>query len=286
MDLAGIGAVAAPVVALVAIPATVFAVRWQVKAALRSAEATHRAGLAQAEATYRAAVDTSRAVHEQWRLSLRRDAYAAFLSALGKAAHAADEFDGSSARSAVECSASLLSWVGEIRDALAVVELEGPAEASATAEASADRFSDWQRTMARCADYLGGLGYLEELRAGEGGSPAGTATPGTNARAALARLDRLLHERPVGTDATPELRAAREAFAHALGDCPGIRPAHAAALLSSLRSAGGSPYGVRLMSKLGERRHAFWQARTEFLSAAHTALAIDVTRRRRPSAED
>ncbi|WP_434599748.1 hypothetical protein [Streptomyces sp. A5-4] len=286
MDLAGIGAVAAPVVALIAIPATVLAVRWQVKAALRSAEATHRAGLAQAEATYRAAVDTSRAAHEQWRMSLRRDAYAAFLSALGKAAHSADDFDGNSTRSVVECSASLLGRVGEIRDALAVVELEGPAEASAAAEASADRFSDWQRTMARCADYLGGLDFLEGLRTAEGGFPAGAATPGTNARAALTRLEGLLRERPAGTEATRELRAAREAFANALGACPGVRPAHAAALLGSLRPAGEGPYGMRLLSKLSERRLAFWQARTEFLSAAHTALAIDATLRRQPSTED
>lgn len=281
MDLAGIGAVAAPVVALLAIPATVFAVRWQVKAALRSAEATHQAGLAQAEATYKAAVDTSRAVHDQWRISLRRDAYAAFLSVLGKAAHVADDFDGNSTQSVAECSASLLSWVGEIRDALAVVELEGPAETSAAASASADRFSDWQRTMARCADYLQALAFLEELRSRESNPPAGGG-PGTNALTALHRLEELLRERPSGAAPSAELRAAQQTFGHAVGVCPGIRPAHTAALLGSLRSAGQGPYDIRLLSKISERRQAFWQARTRFLAAAHTALTADATHQIRP----
>lgn len=281
MDLAGIGAVAAPVVALLAIPATVFAVRWQVKAALRAAEATHQAGLAQAEATYRAAVDTSRAVHDQWRISLRRDAYAAFLSVLGKAAHAADDFDGNSAQSVVDCSTSLLDWVGEIRDALAVVELEGPGETSAAASAGADRFSDWQRTMARCGDYLSALAFLEELRARESDSPAGDG-PATNALTALQRLQELQRERPSGGAPSAELRAAQQRLGHALGVCPGIPPAHAAALIGSLRPAGQGTYDARLLTRIAERRQAFWRARTEFLAAAHTALAPDATPSRIP----
>ncbi|MGW7072175.1 hypothetical protein ACWGII_25985 [Streptomyces sp. NPDC054855] len=285
MDLAGIGAVAAPIVALLAIPATVLAVRWQVSAALRSAEATHQAGLAQAEATYKAAVDTSRAVHDQWQISLRRDAYAAFLSVLGKAAHAADDFETDSAQSVAECSTSLLSWVGEIRDALAVVELEGPSLTSAAASVSADRFSDWQRTMARCADYLAALAFLEELRASESNSPAGGG-PGTNTLTALHRLQELLRERPSGAAPSAELQAAQQRLRHTLGLCPGLRPAHAAALISSLRPAGQALYGTRLLSRIAERRQAFWQARTEFLAAAHTALAPDTTpsRTRQPPA--
>ncbi|MFG2656054.1 hypothetical protein [Streptomyces sp. NPDC048425] len=90
MDLSGIGAIAAAGVAAVGIPAALLVGRWQLKGQLKGAEATQeasvraaeeaaRAGVAQAEATYRAALDavqaTAAANHDQWRRTVRRDAY-------------------------------------------------------------------------------------------------------------------------------------------------------------------------------------------------------------------
>ncbi|WP_189764221.1 hypothetical protein [Streptomyces xanthochromogenes] len=85
MDLEGIGAVAAASVAGIGIPAAVLVGRWQMKAALRTADATTRAGQPQAQAAYRAALDAVRAqanaTHVQQRRAHRREAYASFLLA-------------------------------------------------------------------------------------------------------------------------------------------------------------------------------------------------------------
>lgn len=51
MDQEGIGAVAAAAVAALGVPAAVLVGRWQMRAALRAAEETGRAGIAQAEST-------------------------------------------------------------------------------------------------------------------------------------------------------------------------------------------------------------------------------------------
>lgn len=86
MNLEGIGALAAAAVAAVGIPTTIVLGRWQLRGALRGAEETARAGLAQADASYRSALDAVRAQgqndHLQWRRSVQRDAYAAFLQSV------------------------------------------------------------------------------------------------------------------------------------------------------------------------------------------------------------
>ncbi|MCX4520527.1 hypothetical protein OG402_23325 [Streptomyces anulatus] len=99
MELADIGAIAAAGVAAVGIPAALLVGRWQLKGqlvaakttrevSLRAAEEAARTGVAQAEATYRAALDTVRATaaanHDQWRRTVRRDAYVQLVLASAK----------------------------------------------------------------------------------------------------------------------------------------------------------------------------------------------------------
>ncbi|WP_406316595.1 hypothetical protein [Streptomyces sp. NBC_00118] len=85
MDLQGAGAIAAAAVAAFGIPTAIVIGRWQLRAAVRGAEATAQAGLKTAEATYRAAVDSARAQAEatdqHWSKGIRRDAYIALLMA-------------------------------------------------------------------------------------------------------------------------------------------------------------------------------------------------------------
>ncbi|MFJ9595952.1 hypothetical protein ACIRS3_24725 [Streptomyces virginiae] len=96
MDSEGIAALAAAVVAGVAIPASMLVGRWQMKAALRTAEATSEAGLAQADSAYRAALDAVRAeanaAHLQWRRGIQRDAYASFLLAANRVQELGERF--------------------------------------------------------------------------------------------------------------------------------------------------------------------------------------------------
>jgi hypothetical protein len=84
VDLQGIGAIAAAVIAAIGIPSALIIGRWQMRAALRTAEETGRAELAQAESSYRAALDAGRAqaqdTHSR-RRSVRRDAYTSLLIA-------------------------------------------------------------------------------------------------------------------------------------------------------------------------------------------------------------
>ncbi|MFD6342742.1 hypothetical protein, partial [Streptomyces sp. NPDC060210] len=100
MDLQGVAAVAAAVVAGVGIPSTLLIGRWQLRAALKAADSAHHAGLAQAEATYKAAVDAVRAqsdsAHDHWRRGVRREACSVFLLAAEEVTGLAEEMlDGS-----------------------------------------------------------------------------------------------------------------------------------------------------------------------------------------------
>ncbi|MET9657569.1 hypothetical protein [Streptomyces sp. NPDC006510] len=131
----------AMLVAAVGIPATVLVGRWQMRAALRSAEATSQAGISQAEATYRAALDQAAAqttaTHEQWRRGIRRDTWAAFLLAV--------EDTISSGHSALNgTDEDLPALRRAMRTTLVVLELEGPPPVVEAAN----------RLRLKCNDYL------------------------------------------------------------------------------------------------------------------------------------
>jgi hypothetical protein len=146
MDLQGIGALAAAAVAAVSIPAALLVGRWQMRAAMRTAEEAGRAGIAQAEATYRAALDAVRAdagnAYVQWRRSLRRDAYSELLLVAHRVRTAALLLTSGTPderRARIE-SGTLVTQrktLGETEDSLTaawlVVTLEGPRQAAVAA---------------------------------------------------------------------------------------------------------------------------------------------------------
>ncbi|MGW3646667.1 hypothetical protein [Streptomyces sp. NPDC000878] len=145
-DLQGIGAIAAAVVAAVGIASTILIGRWTLRGALRGAEETARAGLAQADASYRAALDAVRAQgqndHLQWRRSVQRDAYAAFLQSVLNYTDSAHNNLGraSGLEETRACIAALRGLETDMSHRAWVVQLEGPDEvagAAITLEASA-----------------------------------------------------------------------------------------------------------------------------------------------------
>lgn len=142
MDLEGIAALSAAGVALIGVPTTVIIGRWQMKAALRTAEATSEAGLAQAESSYRAALDAVRAetyaAHMQWRRGIQREAYASFLLAAHRVVETGERFVEDNAQPLPQ--ERIESGKVAIDDALAalkaaqtIIELEGPDEVAAPA---------------------------------------------------------------------------------------------------------------------------------------------------------
>ncbi|WP_157955339.1 hypothetical protein [Streptomyces noursei] len=153
MDLQGLGAIAAAGVAAVGVPAALLVGRWQMKAAVRTAEETGRAGIAQAEATaragiqqaeatYKAALDAVRAeasaAQTQWRREARREAYATFLLAEHQFVTTSErlrkESDGVLGE---ERMAALRAAFSESEQSMltatVIVELEGPAHVALSA---------------------------------------------------------------------------------------------------------------------------------------------------------
>ncbi|MFF3654859.1 hypothetical protein [Streptomyces olivochromogenes] len=141
MDLQGIGAVAAAGIAAVGIPAALLVGRWQLRAALRTAEETGRAGIAQADASYRAALDAVRAQalneERQWRRGVQRDAYSTFLlSVMAYSQHGTNilETAGRNALEVPAATAASKQLYDDMSSKFFVVKLEGPDEVSTAAE--------------------------------------------------------------------------------------------------------------------------------------------------------
>ncbi|WP_406321866.1 hypothetical protein [Streptomyces sp. NBC_00519] len=145
MDLQGAGAVAAAIVAAVGIPTALVVGRWQMKAAIHTAEETSRTGIAQADASYRAALDAVRAeaanAHSQWRRGLRRDAYAALLLTAHQVRTAGLLLTSGSIEDRVSRGvltaqrAALAEARITTQEAALVVALEGPEQPAVKAEA-------------------------------------------------------------------------------------------------------------------------------------------------------
>lgn len=142
MEIEAVGALAAAIVALIGIPSTMLVGRWQMKAALRSAEATYEAGLVQADSTYRAALDAVRAdanaAHTQWRHGIQREAYASFLLASHRLVEVgrrfAEENDESMSEERIkENKAESSAARAALESARIIIELEGPDDVAAPA---------------------------------------------------------------------------------------------------------------------------------------------------------
>ncbi|MEU9117273.1 hypothetical protein AB0D04_37380 [Streptomyces sp. NPDC048483] len=277
MDLAGFGALAAALVAAVGIPATVLVGRWQMRAALRSADATSQAGLAQAQATYQAAVDQtsaqSTAAHAQWRRGIRRDAWSAFLLTIEDAVNA-----GHSAPSGAGEDFAAARRV--VKTSLVVLELEGPPPVVTAA-----------KTLRRtCNDYLELVeGDLPASRAWNAFHAAvddertnfadDTAAPVHDAQAALSHLGNLMRELRAPTGPSPwasfdpatepdiaheRIESAYAAATEALAACPSITSGQARTLLHDAAHGGRG----EMLHQRDDCLRFFEESRAAFLSAA------------------
>ncbi|MET8641709.1 hypothetical protein [Streptomyces sp. NPDC004675] len=237
MDLQGIGAVSAAAVALIGIPASVLIGRWQMKAALRTAEATHEAGLAQARSAYRAALDAVRAeanaAHLQWRRGIQREAYASFLLAANRVKELGERFvmdNGGdlSAESIRAGKAAIDNALTTLKAAQTIIELEGPDDVAAPAAGMTDAAETMAYNFGKQAIYERAWGKLDRIMNDQSQSVRAPAVELMQALAALGGLRSTDSSGPdeLGMPDTPETRAtvrscqaARSALSpHALDD--------------------------------------------------------------------
>ncbi|MET7809744.1 hypothetical protein ABZT26_02655 [Streptomyces sp. NPDC005395] len=129
--------------------------RWQLRGALRAADATSRAGvaqaeaatqagIAQAEASYRAALDAVKATaaesHAQWLRGVRRETYAAFLLSCSELVDISAQLvlDAATEKITAEQRDPRLMEVeaatSRVHDRALIVSLEGPSEIASQAE--------------------------------------------------------------------------------------------------------------------------------------------------------
>ncbi|MGW7242203.1 hypothetical protein [Streptomyces sp. NPDC054804] len=219
MDLQGIGAVSAAAVALIGIPASVLIGRWQMKAALRTAEATHEAGLAQARSAYRAALDAVRAeanaAHVQWRRGIQREAYASFLLAANRVKELGERFvmdNGGdlSAESIRAGKAAIDDALTTLKAAQTIIELEGPDDVAAPAAGMTDAAETMAYHFAKQAIYERAWGKLGRIMNDQSQSVRAPAVELMQALADLGRLRSTSSSGPdeLGMTDTPETRAA------------------------------------------------------------------------------
>ncbi|MGW2393960.1 hypothetical protein ACWCYK_31380 [Streptomyces lydicamycinicus] len=282
MDLEGVGAIAAALVAAVGIPATVLVGRWQMRAALRSADATSQAGLAQAQATYQAALEQavtqSTAAHAQWRRGIRRDVWSAFLLAIEDAVSA-----GHSALTGA--SEDLIAARRTVKTSVVVLELEGPPQVVSAAKALRRTCNDYLELVE--GDLVASRTW-HALQAAADDERANliddTATPVHNAHSALSTLTTLMgglrasvggQPGPWGFDPDNEPEAAHERIeraymsaADALAACPSITGSQARILLQDAAHGGR----FEMARQQDDHLRFLEDARTTFLDAAHQYL--------------
>ncbi|MFG3335509.1 hypothetical protein ACGFZZ_26320 [Streptomyces tendae] len=148
MNVEGITALVAAGAAVLGVGGAVLVGRWQLRAAVSAAQETARAGIVQAEATYRAALDAARATgneaHAQWLRSSRRDAYAAFLLAAGRALEVAGHLADDARVNKVPPNqrdartAELDAQISQLQNAAVIISLEGPDDVALHADGIAD----------------------------------------------------------------------------------------------------------------------------------------------------
>ncbi|MEV5735494.1 hypothetical protein [Streptomyces sp. NPDC052292] len=190
MDLQGVGAVAAAVVAAASIPISTLVGRWQMRGAVQAAEAT-----------YKAAVDAAKnqalAAHAQWRRGVQRDAYAAFLLAAHQVRNVCDRI-ALDANTTPILSSDLQAELHSARSALqstyAIAVLEGSDSVREAATALKVATLDFANAMQRTEAEHRAMGYLasraeeeqrSEFRNGMAGGPLGPWTRANRAFLAL-----------------------------------------------------------------------------------------------------
>lgn len=180
--------------------------RWQMKAALRTAQATSEAGLAQAESAYRAALDAVRAeanaAHLQWRRGIQREAYASFLLAANGVTELGERFvmentEGLSAENIRAGKAAIDNALGTLKAAQTIIELEGPDDVAAPAAAMANAAQTMSYHFGKQAVYERAWRKLGRVADAE--SPDVSA-PAVDLLQALSALGRHRSTAPSGSD--------------------------------------------------------------------------------------
>ncbi|WP_326809831.1 hypothetical protein OIE62_39655 [Streptomyces scopuliridis] len=280
MDLQGIGAIAAAVVAAIAVPAALLAGRWQMRAALRTAEETGRTGIAQAEATYRAALDTVRAeasvTHLQWRRGVRREAYTSFLLASQRVTEAAQRLrnecfdlptaDMDTLRDELRGAARAL------REAALIVSLEGPDNIADIANRIREGTYNVADALSHEADLHEAWGSLERACQDEEQSARAVVR---GLRDALLQLRARVQEdsfrgdhRALADGVPAAITEARNAVRRAFAAIPpGILP-RSARTLEDMQFNGLS----RVLSTYSDASGDLTAARDDFISAARIEL--------------
>ncbi|MFC9604537.1 hypothetical protein ACFTTN_13895 [Streptomyces niveus] len=223
MELEVVAAFTAAGVAAVAVPATLLVGRWQMRATLRSAEATARAGLAQAEATYRSTLDAVKAqasaTQSQWRRGVQRESYAAFLLAVNQLEDASTHFFRETHEhlvddaSAAVIKSELRKAEASLRTALLVVTLEGPETVAETAEETSLRaFTVAKMNTDEAESEMVWQRLIEKVQTED---TRGEIGPATALHDALNRLAEAVEEHPGLTISTSaEMDSVRSAFMH------------------------------------------------------------------------
>ncbi|MGW7287932.1 hypothetical protein ACWGH4_20865 [Streptomyces sp. NPDC054847] len=152
MDLENVTAVGAAAVALLAALITLLVGWWQLRGALTQAGAASEGAFAQARAALEAVAATAVTNHDQWRRSLRRDAYVAFLLATAEVEgirYPVDDVDDTTLQARRSAAEEALN---RARAAKYVLDLESP-DMSQVAESLLAAAGEYTRAARVVADY-------------------------------------------------------------------------------------------------------------------------------------
>ncbi|PBC63152.1 hypothetical protein BKI49_15650 [Streptomyces sp. Tue6028] len=280
MDLEGIAALSAAAVAFIGIPASMLIGRWQMKAGLRTAEATSEAGLAQARSAYRAALDAVRAeanaAHLQWRRGIQREAYASFLLAANRTKELGERFvmdsEGDlSAESIRAGKAAIDDALATLKAAQTIIELEGPDDVAAPAAGMTNAAQRMAYYFGKQAIYERALGRLGRMMDDQSPSVRAAAEELMQALVALGRLRSASSSEPdeLGGLDTHEARVAMRCCQEAQTALPpdALNDEEFGALLEGFRSRP-----PMLSSAHADAEQQFSEAETHFVRAAKIEL--------------
>ncbi|MFK0116902.1 hypothetical protein [Streptomyces sp. NPDC090994] len=267
MDSEGMSTIVGAVCTLLGVAVGALGALAAARVQLRGAIAQADAVLAQADMTYRAALDQThaaqRAAHEQWRREIRRDAYAAFVTAL-------DEVKELVARPELLDADALSAASRAVTAAFAVVELEGPAPLTDLARTAQRRCLVADEQARRLAPRATAMHVLSTAT-GAATDQADSGSPSALARAAhraLTQLREAAFRHDTGRADRSAYESARHRAAEALDACGLFTAEQRHALL-------GDPSweaALRMGSEHAEALRQFDAARGDFVSTARELL--------------
>ncbi|MGW1606036.1 hypothetical protein [Streptomyces eurythermus] len=247
MDLEGIGAIAAAAVGAIGVLAAVVVGRWNLRAMLRAADRTYQGALG-------AAVATASGNHEQWRRTVRRDAYVQLLLAASEAERLVLPHDeAATTPEAVRATeTALLDMRHRMETAYFVVRLES-AELDVEAAALTRAGKAFAAGKEQWAAYRRAHSVLERMR----GEPHDVHTEIREAVNRLRQVSRAAHTDPEADEFGALLDAQQ-----ALSLVPELNDSHIDAIILTSRS----PVNLHRLEQ------EFTEARRKFLEAAHADL--------------